>query len=140
MKILHELPSCGEYGELRAQAGWGTISAAAAECTLAATQHCVCARDGTALVGVVRILGDGCLFLFISELIVAPSHAGAGLGSALMEKAMQHVRACATENCTVVLVPISGKESFYERFGFRRTPHGPFGHGMAYVPHNASTD
>jgi hypothetical protein len=33
----------------------------------------------------------------------------------------------------IVVVPLEGRETFYERFGFKRCPGGPFGTGM-YLP------
>ena len=46
------------------------------------------ALDGEAIVGLVRLVGDGFSSVFVQDLIVLPSHQRQGLGSALMKEAL----------------------------------------------------
>ena len=46
------------------------------------------AHDGDAVVGLVRLVGDGFSSVFVQDLIVLPSYQRQGIGSALMKKAL----------------------------------------------------
>jgi hypothetical protein len=39
----------------------------------------------------------------------------------------------AKPGASITLIPLNGREFFYEQFGFVRCPSGPFGAGMHYV-------
>ena len=47
------------------------------------------ALDGDVVVGLVRLVGDGFSSIFVQDLIVLPSYQRQGIGSALMEKALE---------------------------------------------------
>ena len=47
------------------------------------------ALDGDAVVGLVRLVGDGFSSIFVQDLIVLPSYQRQGIGSALMRKALR---------------------------------------------------
>jgi len=79
------------------------------------------------------VMGDGALYFFLADLIVAPGFRGCGHGETLMRAVVDYLDRAAKPRATVALVPMAGSEAFYERFGFQRTPDGPFGHGMHYV-------
>jgi predicted N-acetyltransferase YhbS len=42
-------------------------------------------------------------------------------------------RSDAMPGATITLVPLVGREPFYEKFGFVRCPSGPFGTAMHYA-------
>ncbi|KXT59853.1 Acetyltransferase GNAT family [Streptococcus oralis] len=46
------------------------------------------ALDGDAVVGLVRLVGDGFSSIFVQDLIVLPIYQRQGIGSALMKKAL----------------------------------------------------
>ena len=46
------------------------------------------ALDGDAVVGLIRLIGDGFSSIFVQDLIVLPSYQRQGIGSALMKKAL----------------------------------------------------
>ena len=46
------------------------------------------ALDGDAVVGLVRLVGDGFSSVFVQDLIVLPSYQRQGIGSALMKEAL----------------------------------------------------
>ena len=46
------------------------------------------ARDGKAIVGLVRLVGDGFSSVFVQDLIVLPSYQRQGIGSNLMKEAL----------------------------------------------------
>ena len=47
------------------------------------------ALDGDAVVGLIRLLGDGFSSVFVQDLIVLPSYQRQGIGSALMKEALE---------------------------------------------------
>lgn len=47
------------------------------------------ALDGDAMVGLVRLIGDGFSSVFVQDLIVLPSYQRQGIGSALMKEALR---------------------------------------------------
>lgn len=55
---------------------------------LAAASHVIAARDGDALVGLIRVVGDGVTIAVIQDLIVHPDHQRQGLGSELLNRAL----------------------------------------------------
>ena len=46
------------------------------------------ALDGDAVVGLIRLVGDGFSSVFVQDLIVLPSHQRQGIGDALMKEAL----------------------------------------------------
>ena len=71
----------------------------------------ITARDGSKLVGCLRILSDGCYFGTITELLVLPEYQGQGIGSRLLR--------LAAENTPTMLYfgAQPGLEEFYEKNG-----------------------
>ena len=47
------------------------------------------ALDGDAVVGLIRLIGDGFSSVFVQDLIVLPSYQRQGIGSALMKQALE---------------------------------------------------
>ena len=87
-----DLPSIEEYINFRRTLGWGTASADAIRKTLDATTFCRCLRaESNELVGLIRIVGDGVLYLFIADVMVHPDCTGRGLGEQLMMEAVKYI-------------------------------------------------
>lgn len=129
-------PSVEEYIDFRRILGWGEVSADAVRKTFNATTFCSCMRDHEDdLVGLIRVVGDGVLYLFIADVMVHPDYTGQGLGDQLMQQAMQYIEKSADPWATVTLIPLAGRERFYERFGFERCPNKVFGQGLAFMKH-----
>ena len=47
------------------------------------------ALDGNAVVGLIRLVGDGFSSVFVQDLIVLPSYQRQGIGSSLMKEALE---------------------------------------------------
>jgi GNAT superfamily N-acetyltransferase len=93
----------------------------------------VCLRQEARLFGLARVVGDGALYFYVSDVIVRPELRGSGYGVLLMKAVLGYLRRAAHPGAMIVVVPLNGRESFYERFGFKRCSHGRFGVGM-YLP------
>ena len=103
-----------EYLRLAQQVWPGTYSLALIEEALRRTIN-ITARDGSELVGCVRILTDGYLFGTIPEILVLPAYQGRGIGRRLMELAWER-------SPTSLFFGVQpGKEAFFEKLGYERS-------------------
>jgi GNAT superfamily N-acetyltransferase len=73
------------------------------------------AYDGDKLIGAGRAISDGALRAAIFDLVVLPNYQGKGVGTMIMNYLLARARAEI-----IMLFANPGKESFYDRFGFRR--------------------
>lgn len=128
---LSSLPlTAGEFAELRAACGWGTIDPSIAERALASGLIGVVARDGDRLAGFGRVVGDGVLYFYVQDVIVHPDFRGQGVGRLIVEALLADVLKRAPIGATIGLMAAKGKEGFYQKFGFTRRPTEQLGAGM----------
>ena len=90
----------------------------------------MCAFEGEQLAGFGRVVGDGHLYFYIQDLIVAPTYRGRGVGKQIMERLIEEIKNRATSGAMIGLMSAHGKEAFYEKFGFIVRPNDVFGAGM----------
>ena len=131
--LLEDIPSPAEFIELRRIMGSPYVDQEAARKTLSGALFTVCLRQEGRLFGLARVVGDGVLYFYVSDVIVRPELRGAGYGVLLMEAVLGYLKRAAHPGAMIVVVPLKGRETFYERFGFKRCPDGCFGVGM-YLP------
>jgi predicted GNAT family N-acyltransferase len=131
--VSERLPTVTEYIGLRTTMGWGRIDEETADRTLQAAAFTVCLRRQDRLAGVARVMGDGAMYFFLADLIVDPEFYGSGYGDRLMHAVTSYFDRSAMPGATITLVPLNGREAFYEKFGFVRCPSGPFGTAMHYA-------
>jgi predicted N-acetyltransferase YhbS len=79
------------------------------------------------------VICDGAMYFFLADLIVAPEFRSSGYGDRLMHAVTSYFDRSAMPGATITLVPLVGREPFYEKFGFVRCPSGPFGTAMHYA-------
>ena len=131
--IVEEVPSAAEFIELRRIMGSPEIDEETATKTINHALFTACLRDENRLLGLARTVGDGVLYFYISDVIVRPELRGSGYGMLLMNALMRYLTKAAHPGAMIVVVPLEGRQTFYERFGFKRCPVGHFGAGM-YLP------
>lgn len=120
-------PTADEFAALYASTGWGERSAQELAAALAGSWVVCCARDDAgALVGMGRLISDGVLHAFVTELIVAAEARGGGTGALILDALVQESRRRGVED--VQLFAARGRTAFYERNGF--TPRPADGPGM----------
>jgi GNAT superfamily N-acetyltransferase len=129
-EVLDHAPAPAEFVALRAICGWGEVPEALAARALAASVIDVSARRSGGLLGFGRVVGDGVLYFYVQDVIVAPHTRGEGVGRLVMERLMIWVRAIAPAGATIGLMSAVGKEGFYECFGFTPRPAASYGAGM----------
>jgi GNAT superfamily N-acetyltransferase len=76
-------------------------------------------RDGTTLIGFLRIVTDHAYFYYLCDVMIHPAWQHRGLGSRLVESAVQECR--RRGYMKIFLTSLPGLEDFYRRFGFRAT-------------------
>ena len=74
------------------------------------------ALDGDAVVGLIRLVGDGFSSVFVQDLIVLPSYQRQGIGSALMKQALGDFK--GAYQVQLVTEQTEKNVGFYRSIGF----------------------
>jgi len=78
-------------------------------------------EDKDTIVGLVRIIGDSTYEYYISEVMVAPEYQNQGIGTKLMNTALDY---CKDNGfMKIFLTAAHGREPYYRRFGFKDTKY-----------------
>lgn len=75
--------------------------------------------DSDRLIGFGRAISDGVYQAAVYDCAVNPEYQGNGIGKLIIQNIMQQV-----SNFTVILYASPGKESFYQKYGFRKMKTG----------------
>jgi len=122
-----DLPEAGPYWELFCSTGWKSSSWLSAERLHRALQgswHIVCAYDEERLVASGRIISDGVMHAFFTEIIVLPEYQGRGLGSTILNMLVVRCKECDIREIQLFCAP--GKTGFYHQHDFvERPPDAP---------------
>jgi ribosomal protein S18 acetylase RimI-like enzyme len=99
---------------------------------LGASLCSVLALYGGEIAGMGRLVGDGAIIWYLQDVIVSPRFQGQGVGRAIVEKLLAHIRESSLPgSCVSIgLMATAGKEGFYERLGFHARPSDGQGSGM----------
>lgn len=81
------------------------------------------AYDGGQLVGVIRVVGDGCSIVLIQDILVLPEYQRRGIGTMLMRAVMERY-ACVYQ-MQLATDDTEKTKAFYRALGF--TPYGELG-------------
>jgi len=103
------------------------------EKSLKAGLYTIVAKTGETAVGMGRLVGDGVTYWHIQDFIVHPQYQRQGIGNAIMERIMAHIKKNSLPNTiiTIGLFCAKDKESFYGKFGFIARPNEIYGAGMS---------
>ncbi len=124
ISICEEPIPAPDYLRLVADAGWTRfVHTDAVDTALKNSLWSAVARDQSngAIIGCIRIVGDGAIFFYIQDLIVAKAYRKRGIGRRLMEHADRYLKRTAPRKAWVGLFTHPTKAGFYEKFAF----HGP---------------
>ena len=119
-----------EYNFLRKQVGWTEYDLQSIAEGMKNTIFCLCIYDGSKIIGMGRVIGDGKLCFYIQDIIVIPEYQKNKIGTQIMNRIMEFIKTRAVNNTIVGLMSALGKEQFYESFGFAKRPNESFGCGM----------
>lgn len=73
------------------------------------------------LMGLVRIIGDSTYEYYLTEVMVLPDYQGKGIGTLLMNNALDYCKANGFMKIFLTAAP--GRETYYSRFGFKATKY-----------------
>jgi GNAT superfamily N-acetyltransferase len=133
-RIEKRSPTVSEFNMLRQLAEWPVFEEERARKGLANSLFSVCVLDGSnALAGFGRIVGDGAIYLHISDVIVHPGHQRKGIGKMIMTELMSWTDEVAGKHTNIGLMCSKGREKFYADLGFVERPSEKFGAGMIII-------
>ncbi len=121
-----------EYLKLRERVGWKKLSRRQAETALANSLVTVGAYLADQPIGMGRLVGDGCVIVYVQDLIIPPQAQHFGVGSVILKRLIscaEQMREPGTE-LMLDLMCAKGRESFYEQHGFIARPTDALGPGM----------
>lgn len=82
--------------------------------------------------GMGRVVGDGARNFYLQDVFIHPDAQRRGIGTAIVDALLNWIKSSipAGRTATVGLMAATGKEPFYERFGFSARPNARQGSGM----------
>jgi GNAT superfamily N-acetyltransferase len=123
-----------DYYRLRKSVDWNNFSKEQTISALKRSLYDIVAIDNKTVVGMGRLIGDG-LYYTIVDIVVMPEYQSKGIGSEMIKRILDYVDS-HTPLCgraSIQLIADKGKESFYEKMGFKKIPHENCGSGMRKV-------
>lgn len=132
IKYIEKIPTAYEFNMLTEAVGWGRRKEVVIEEALKNTLFSLCVYDEDKLIGYGRILGDKTIFLHIHSVMVHPEYQGKKIGTSIMQELLKQVEKYKEINPDIrtYLGSTTGKEGFYEKFGFVSRPNEYVGAGM----------
>ncbi len=123
-KVKEMSPSVDDYNRLRESVGWHTVSEQRAGLALGNSLYCVCAVDDDHVLGMGRVVGDGGIYFYLQDVLVAPEFQRRGLGRSIMNRLMAFIDAQAPmrSGALVALMTAPGIGDFYRQYGFKIVP------------------
>src|SRR5262249_16348305 len=106
--IVARKPTVAEYEAVVASVGFRSHDHAAVAVALANAPYCVCAVDGSEVVGLGRLIGDGAISFLLTNIMVRPSYQRRGLGTRIVQVLCDAVEALPYRNIVVEAVPLPG--------------------------------
>lgn len=123
-----------DYCRLRESVDWLVFSKEQTEKAINNSLYTVIAVENNQTVGMGRLIGDGMYFI-IADIIVHPAYQKNGIGSKIISMIIEYVNNETPINgrSSIQLIAEKGKETFYEKMGFKIIPHEFCGSGMRKI-------
>lgn len=87
---------------------------------LAGSLLTLAARENGTLVGLLRAVGDGCTVVLVQDLLVRPDHQRRGIGTALMQAALERFR--SVRQVQLLTDDTEKTKGFYRSLGLLTLP------------------
>lgn len=123
-----------DYYRLRESVEWLNFSKEQTEKSLNNSLYTVTAVEDNHTVGMGRLIGDGTYFLIV-DVVVQPAYQKMGIGSKIVDMIIEYVdrQTPIGGRSSIQLISEKGKETFYEKRGFKQIPHEFCGSGMRKI-------
>ena len=125
IEIVERTPSIAEFQRLESAVGFRRHHENAVSLALKNSAFLICALEGTEVVGVGRIVGDGAISFLLTNILVLPSHQRMGIGTAIVRALCESMERLPYENMVLEVAPLPGLASFYRRHGFAASRKAP---------------
>ena len=126
IQIVERRPTAQEFAQLSAAVGWKSRDEKAVARALEGSLYAVCAEVDRVVVGMGRIIGDGGLHYYLSDVAVHPAHQRRGIGSRIVQSLTRFVETVPFKNTWIGVFAVEGTVEFYARYGYRaQAPTGP---------------
>ncbi len=126
VNLVERRPTVEEYGELIAAVGWKRRDTSAVAAALAGSLFSVCAEVDSGIVGMGRVIGDGGLHYYLTDIVVHRTYQRRGIGSRIVSALNGYLEAVPFENTWVGVFAVDGTVPFYTRLGYSaQRPTGP---------------
>ncbi len=122
IKIEKRRITVQEYQSMRSTTGWDMLDDESTSKGLENDLFSVLAFDGSKLVGIARIVGDGAIYFYIQDVIVIPKHKGKGIGKILMSEVESFLDENTNKNSFVGLMAAEGVKEFYYKYDYLERP------------------
>lgn len=126
LSLESRTPTVAEYQTLLASVGWKPREPAAIERALANSDFAVCALENGSVVGMGRVIGDGGLHYFLSDIVVRSDRQRRGVGTRIVRHLAERLEEIPFKNTFVGVFAATGSRKFYERLGYKaQSERGP---------------
>lgn len=123
ISILSKTPTPAEYENLITAVGWRPRDLAAIEIALSNSLYAVCAESDGQIIGCGRVIGDGGMHFYLTDVLVHPSHQRQGIGTMIVAALTRYIESIPYKNVLVAVLPTPGSSTFYANHGYK--PQGP---------------
>ena len=117
--IVDRMPTPAEHRRLSEAVGWAaSFDWQTMPASLAGSLAGVVAERDGEVVGMGRLVGDGVLYFYVQDVAVLPELQGQGIGRALLDRLLDHVRRLAPAQAFVGLFATPEAVAVYASRGF----------------------
>lgn len=122
--VLEENITVSEFLDIIESVGFKTYNEEQVKKALENTMYMVKAIVNNKVVGIGRVVGDYSIVCCLSDICVRPEYQGNGIGLKIVNrlKEMIEKNVKVGEKIQIELIPVAGKESFYQKAGFKYKP------------------
>src|SRR5688500_785056 len=106
--ILEKTPTTEDYARIIQSVGWRPRQFEAIEIALRNSCFSVCAVSDGVVVGFGRVIGDGGLHLYLTDVVVASESQRKGIGTAIVAALTRWAEEFPFRNTVVAVLPTGG--------------------------------
>ena len=116
--LTRRIPKISEYRSLCESVGWGQVMNfdAAIHGLQKSTTGVVVLNEESKAIGMGRIVGDGAIYFYIQDIVVAPDYQKRGIGTAILSSLFDYLKKNAPSKSFVGLFSTPHAVEFYKKF------------------------